>query len=242
MIQINLIPDIKREFLHAQQMRRVAITISILVGLIAAGIVVLLGIILGGQELLITKSQNDIKKNYTSLKNVDNVDNVLTLQNQLSQLNGIYSKHSTDSRVFDLLSAVNPPAPNNVTYSTIKVDPTTSTITVEGSAPNGYAATETFRKTILNTKIESNDSGQMTTTPLTSEVTISDTSYGQSADGSQVLRFTVSFVYASGLLDYQMKSPRIVTPTGSLDVTDSTTRVPDSLFSQKATDTTKGGN
>ena len=37
MIQINLIPDVKLEFIHAQQMRRVAISISLVVGAGAVG-------------------------------------------------------------------------------------------------------------------------------------------------------------------------------------------------------------
>jgi len=73
-------------------------------------------------------------------------------------------------------------------------------------------------------------------TPLTSEVTIGETSYGESADGSRVLRFVISFVYPEGLFDNSIKSFRIVTPTNKIDVTDSRSRVPETMFSQRAKD------
>ncbi len=242
MIQINLIPDVKREFIRAQQLRRMAITVSIMVGAAAVAVVLLLAGVLGGQQIRINLAKGDIDKRYKQLKAVDNVDNILTLQNQLSKVTSLNDKKTMDSRLFDILAAINPVAPNNVTYSTIKLDPSTSTLMIEGSATNGYAATETLRKTILNTKVESTANGQSVSTPLTGEVSITETSYGQAADGGQVLRFTISFVYPSGLLDNQMKAIRIVTPNAKTDVTDSNTRVPEGIFSQKATDATGGKN
>ena len=240
MIQINLIPDVKLEFIHAQQMRRVAISISLVVGAGAVGVVALLGFVLLGQNLRAALAQGNINSRYNSLKSIENIDNVLTLQNQLSRVDALNGKKTIDSRLFDILSAVNPAAPNDMKFSTIKLDPSTSTITIDGAAANGFAATETFRKTILNTTIESTANNTTTSTPLTSDVTISDTSYGEAADGSQVLRFTLSFVYPAGMLDNSMKSIRVVTPTSKVDVTDSKTRVPESLFTQKATDLEEG--
>ena len=241
MIQINLIPDVKREFIRAQQMRRVAISTSFVIGIGAAGVVVLLGFVLLGQNLRAALAQGSIDNRFKTLKSIENIDNVLTIQNQLDNVKGLNDKKTIDSRLFDILNAINPPSPNNMKYSTIKLDPSTSSITIEGSASNGFAATETFRKTILNTQIETTVDGSTTSAPLTSDVVISDTSYGEAADGSQVLRFTLSFEYPAGLLDNTMKSIRIVTPNSKVDVTDSKTRVPESLFSQKASDI-EGGN
>lgn len=241
MIQINLIPDIKREMIRAQNVQRTAISISITVGIIAVAIVVLLGGVLGGQELRTVFAKNNIKNRYDELKSINNVNNILTLQNQLTKVTSLNDKKSMDSRIFDILSVVNPAAPNNVSYSSIKVDPTTATITIEGSAQGGYAATEAFRKTILNTKVETTQDGTTNSVPLTDDVKVNDTSYGQAADGSQVLRFSMQFVYPNGMLDNQFKSLRIVSPTAQVDVTDSNTRVPEGMFSQKASDV-KAGN
>ena len=235
MIQINLIPDVKREFIRTQQLRKTVISLSILVGIIAGGIVVALGLFLGGQELLVNKAKADIKKNFSSLQNVENADNIITLQNQLNELPNVYSRHSIQSRLFDLLVKINPSGDNGVTYSNIKLDPTTSTVTIDGTAAKGFPATEALRKTILNTKVQSGDDEE-TKVPLADTVTIGETSYGQDADGKQVLRFSLSFVYPTGLLDYRMKTVKFISPAANSDVTDSNTRVPDSLFSEKASD------
>jgi len=51
MIEINLIPDVKQEFIRAQKVRNAAITFSILAGIVAGGIVVVLVLVLGAQSL-----------------------------------------------------------------------------------------------------------------------------------------------------------------------------------------------
>ena len=240
MIQVNLIPDIKRELLRAQQMRRTAISISIFAGVIAAGAVVALGIILGVQVVHENIVRENIKKEYNTLKSVDNIENVLTIQNQLTSIQSYQDKRTIDSRLFDVLGAINPAEPNSVKFSSIKFDPLATTISIEGTAVNGYAATETFRKTILNTTVESGSGSDLVKTPLATEVTIGETSYGEAADGARVLRFTVSFAYPEGLFDNSLKNIKIVTPTAKVDVTDSKTRVPESLFTEKASAAQEG--
>ena len=49
MIQINLVPDVKQEMLRAQRMRNFTISMAIVVGLVAAGVVVILGLVYGAQ-------------------------------------------------------------------------------------------------------------------------------------------------------------------------------------------------
>lgn len=241
MIEINLIPDVKQELIHAQKMRNVAITTSILVGAAAAGVVVILALLLGAQALHESISRGQVKDQFNKLQSIDNIDNVLTIQNQLSKISSINDSKTRDSRLFDVLTAISPAAPNDIKIATVKVDPETNTLSVEGSAANGFAATETFRKTILNTKLESTADGQTTSVPLTDEVSVGETSYGEGADGSKVLRFSLSFVYPDGLFNNSLKTLRIITPTSAIDVTDSRTRVPESLFSQQAKDI-EGGN
>jgi hypothetical protein len=240
MIQINLIPDIKQELLRTQRTRRTAIGVSILVGLGAMGAVAALAVILGVQLVHENIAKDNIKKEYNTLKSVDNIEDVLTIQNQLATIQSYQDKRTMDSRLFDVLVAINPAQPNNASFSSIKLDPTQNLITIEGSATNGYAATETLRKTILNTKVESGSGSDVQSTNLTDTVTIGETSYGEAADGTRVLSFTISFTYPNGLFDNTLKNIKIVTLTAKTDVTDSKTRVPESLFTQKAS--SDGGN
>ena len=242
MIEINLIPDVKQEMIQAQKLRNTAISISIIVAIAAGGVVVLLGLLVGAQTVRESSLRSDIKKQFATLKNTENIDNALTIQHQLAKIAELNKNKTIDSRLLDVIGAIKPAAPNDVKYSTVRLDPTTRTLTIEGMAENGFAATETFRKLILNIKVESVIDGTTTSVPLTDAVAISETSYGEGSDGTRVLRFTMSFVYPEGLFDNTLMSVRIVTPTSKVDVTDSKTRVPDSLFGAKAKDMQTEGN
>ena len=238
MIQINLVPDVKQEMLHAQRMRNVAISLSIVIGLVAVGVVVALALILGGQVAVQKIEEGQITTGYSKLSSISDLDSALMIQNQLGTISSQNDKRTIDSRLLDILAAINPPAPNDVKLSKVTLDPTQNTITLEGSAVGGYPATDVFRKTILNTTItakqQGNDNAQET--PLTSNVTLQDTSYGEDATGAKVVRFTIIFTYPDGLLDNRMSDVRISTPSARIDVTDSKTLIPDSMFSQAATD------
>ncbi|MGB4761788.1 MAG: hypothetical protein WBP12_00360 [Candidatus Saccharimonas sp.] len=241
MIEINLVPDVKIEMLRAQRMRNIAISMSIIAGAAAVAVVVVMGLVIGTQAALEGVTSKNIKQEYEKLSRVEGVNDILTLQNQLSKISQIHDNKTLDSRLLDVLLAVNPPAPNDIKFSKITLDPKTSSLTIEGSATGGFSATEVFRKTILNTKVEGKYAGDDTlqTTNLTDKVTIKDTSYGTDSTGAVALRFTMTMTYLDSLFSNKLTEVRIVTPTDKIDVTDSKTRVPDSLFSQPVT-TTEG--
>lgn len=236
MIQINLVPDVKQEMLRAQRVRNVAISFSILAGVIAVGAVATLALVLGAQAVTESLTSNSITREYEKLAGTKDINNALTIQNQLKEISSLNGKRTIDSRLFDVLAAINPAVPNDTKLSKVTLDPTQSQLMIEGSAVNGYPATEAFRKTILNTKVSGQQNGQTVEVPLTDEVTIQNTSYGQDTTGAKVVRFTLYFKYPEGLFDNSMTNVRIITPTAKVDVTDSKTRVPDSMFSQAASD------
>ena len=84
------------------------------------------------------------------------------------------------------------------------------------------------------------ENGDSKTTPLTSDVSTTDISYGEDASGKKVLRFTMSFVYPEEVFARTSKNASIQTPTIQ-NVTDSYLRIPQSLFSERASDL-QGGN
>lgn len=242
MIQINLIPDVKLEMLRSQQIRNVAVSIAVFAAIIAGGAVVVLGLVYGGQIGLQAKYKADIKKEYSQLSQTKDINNALTVQGQLEKISDLNSDRSIDSRMLDVLTKVNPSSPDNVKIARVAIDPTTSTLTIEGSAAGGYPSTEVFRKTILHTNVtyQKENGGENQTDPLTTEVDLKDTSYGQDDTGAKVVRFTVSFKYLDHLFDNSLKNVVVAGPTGRTDVTDSATRVPDSMFSKAATDLREG--
>ncbi len=236
MIQINLVPDIKQAMLRAQRMRNVTISLSILAGLIAGGTVVLMGAILGTQAVAESITAKRIDDEFKTLRDTKDINNALTIQNQLDKIGSLNSSRTVNSRLLDVLAAINPAAPNDVKLSKVTLDPSQSRLTLEGSAEAGYSAAEAFRKTILNATVTGTQNQSPFNEPLTGEVELQNTSYGQDASGKKVVRFALAFTYPKGLFDNTLSDVKITTPSQKVDVTDSRTRVPDSMFSQPATD------
>lgn len=231
MIEINLLPNVKRELLKTRVMRNRVISISFLVGGASIAAVVVLALILGSQIAAEAVQSGVVKDRNDKLMAVEDLNKVVTIQHQLTKINEQHSGKKLNSRIFDVVTAVNPVAPNNVSFSDIKVNPGSKTITLEGSAVNGYSALETLKKTILNTKVQTTDGDKSSEVSLTKEIKDGDTSFGENSEGKKVLQFSFSFEYAEELLaPANNGAVSVLTPTGKVDVTDSRQGIPDSLF------------
>ena len=237
MIEINLIPDVKQEYLKAQSLRAKVVSISVLVSLVALGTIAFLAAYIGTQAVRDAYAEQSIKDEYAKLmKDNPDLDNIVTIQNQLANVTALNDKKQITSRILEVLSAINPAEPNDVKMTAVTLDPADNTLSVEATAKNGFEAADIFKKTILNTQVTYTANDKESTVPLTDTVDLGEVSYGTDSQGAKVLRFTLSFEYASKLLSNQVGSVKIVTPTAKIDVTDSKIYVPDSLFSQAATD------
>jgi hypothetical protein len=241
MIEINLVPDVKQELIKAQRVRASVISIAILVGIVAIGVVALLAFwVFAVQTTRGLLSDNTIKDESQKLAKVQDISNTLTIQNQLSKLPDMHDNKSIDSRLFDILTTINPPAPNTVAITNLSLDSDAKTIKIEAQAVNGYPALDVFKKTINATKLKFTQDGETQEVPLASDMSDSDRSYGEDASGAKVLRFTLTFAYPDQLFAKTAQNATIVAPNRE-NATDSFQGVPQSLFTQKASDET-GGN
>ena len=236
MIQINLIPDVKRELLRAQKQRALVISISIIASLAALALVVVLAMyVFGVQTIRSAISDNTIKDEAAKLAQIEDLSNTLTIQNQLDQLSSKHSEKQMTSRLFDILATVDPPAPNNMTIANVDLQTETNTVTIEGYAMGGFSAVETFKKTIEATQVDFGSGDEAQTIDLAEAVNIEETSYGENSDGARVLRFVINFSYQPDVFSYDAVGIRIVAPTRE-NATDSYRRLPQSLFGQQAQD------
>lgn len=241
MIEINLIPDVKQEFIHAQRLRAKVISVSILGMLGAVALVVILGGLLGAEAVRNAVADSSITSEYKKMQANTDLKDVVTIQNQLINIPILDQSKTMSSRLFDALSAINPQAPNSVKMTNVVLDPTAKTISIDGTAANSYTATDALKKTILNATIAYTEDSATSTIPLTTDVMLGDTSYGEDSSGNKVLRFKMTFTYPDQLFSNKVTNVSVVTPTGTIDVTDSKTRVPDSLFTSPASDVKSGG-
>lgn len=242
MIQINLVPDVKRELLQARSARTRVVSGAIVIGLVSIGLVTALALyVFGAQTVRTILADNAIDEQSRTLAEVPDLANTLTIQQQLATIGQLHDVRSIDSRIFDLLVAVNPPAPDDVKFSNIQQDASTRTIRLEGQAVNGYGALERFKKTLQNTSLRfRNQANEEQTRSVAEQVSITDTSYGEDADGRRVVRFVMTVTYPEELF---MSTPQNVTinpPSGRENATDSSVRVPGSIFTDRASDVKEG--
>jgi hypothetical protein len=236
MIEINLVPDVKQELIKAQRVRAGVVSMAILIGIVAVGIVALLAVwVFGVQTARSVISDNTIKTESAKLSGVEDISNTLTIQNQLSKLTNMHNTKSIDSRIFDILTTINPPEPNSVSVTNLSLNASEKTISLEGQAKNGYPALEVFKKTISATKFEYAENGTKQSVELASRMSDSDRSYGEDASGARVLRFALTFTYPDLLFSRTAQNSVVVAPSKT-NVTDSFLGVPQSLFTQAARD------
>jgi len=241
MIEINLVPDVKQELIKAQRIRARVIAGSIFIAVLSVSIVTLLAIyVFTIQTVRSGMADTAIKQGSDKLNSVTDLSKTLTIQNQLTKISALNSSKNINSRVFDVLAAIIPPAPNDVQISSLLVDSATGVVTVDGQATNSYAAVEVFKKTIAGATLKYTDVDNKTQQlTLASSISTSNTSYGEDTSGTKVLRFTLSFVYAPELLSPSSKNISIAITTDG-NVTDSFLGVPQSIFAVRATDLTEG--
>lgn len=253
MIEINLIPDVKQELLKAQRVRNVVISSSILVSIVAVGVVVLLLVYMFGvQSVRNALLDNQIKDKYATLSKVDDLSKIITIQNQLKTISSLNDQKVLSSRIFDIMSAVTPPNDTAVSFSQINVIPNTDnesaeqnsqtttsssgggSIRLEGQT-SSYDSMELLKKRIANTSFQYVKDGETTLIPMASDISTSDISYGEGSDGGKVLRFTIMFSYPTELLSSSTENkPLVFKLVVDGNVTDSYLGIP--RFVERASD------
>lgn len=240
MIEINLVPDVKQELIKARRVRTIVISSAVIVGVVSVAIVALLAIYLFAvQTLRSSEADRIIGEKSKQLSSIEDLGNALTIQHQLTKITELHDQKNIDSRLFDLLVALNPVEPNQVSFSLAKVDSEQRIINLEGQAQNGFTAADAIKKTILGTSISYKEDDKTKTVPLAESVSMSDLSYGESVTGEKVLRFTLSFEYNEAFFERSSQNAVILRPDKQ-NATDSFRRLPESLFVERADDT--GGN
>lgn len=217
MIQLNLLPDVKLEYIRAQRSRRLVIAVAVLTS--AASIIIL--VLLLGVGVLQKKNLSDINKDITSesaqLKSKPDINKILTVQNQLGSLTKLHDEKLATSRVFGYLNQV---TPTESGISSLTIDFTAKIVTLEGgsdslSSVNKYVDTLKYTKYVVG-----NDK---TTTPAFSDIVLK--SFGLNPAGgdpnTRPASFTITLAYDPLIFDItknvQLKVPTQVTTRAGLD-------------------------
>jgi len=201
MVQLNLLPDIKKEFINAQKTRALVMSVSILVTLSAVALSVLLFVYVTFlQQFQITLATNDIKSKQQQLNGVSDLSKYLTIQNQLAALPELHANKGLSSRLLSFLPVLNPNSPNNIELSQLQMTATDKLVTLTGSTAS-FESLNVFVDTLQNAIVTYKDpSAAQQTSKMFSTVVVQSSAIDKSKGGNKV-SFTVRATYLDAVFD-----------------------------------------
>lgn len=167
MISINLLPDVKKDLLRVRRERNLVVTVSVIAVGVSVGILLVLGATLGGMTVAKMATESSIESNEKKIDDAiknDQLNRYLTIQNQLSQIDGLKGGQQIYSRLMGYLVALNPAAPNNATLQNVILSSSGTssssssssadgiTVTLEGSTAD-FASLNVYKNTLINAQI-----------------------------------------------------------------------------------------
>ena len=136
MIQFNLLPDIKLQYIKARRQKRLVVLSSTIASIAVVTIFVFLIVVV---DVLQKKNLNDLNRdisnNSKQLEGTANLNQILTVQNQLNSLTSLHDQKPVSSRLFTFLPLV---TPSQITISRLNADFTQNTLTISGDADSIY--------------------------------------------------------------------------------------------------------
>lgn len=196
MIQFNLLPDVKVQYLKAKRLRQLLAFISIA----TAGAFFVIAVLTFLAVNVIQKNQlnslgAELRKTAAIVQQTPDVDRIITVQNQLRSLQEIDKKKPAAGRLFTYLSQI---TPSNVSISASNVDFTALTLSLSGTAKD-FLGVNTFVDTLKYTGFKTEATGTALK-PAFSKVYLG--SFTNTDKGST---FQISMTFDSALFDNQQK-------------------------------------
>lgn len=109
MLQLNLLPDVKKELLHAKRMRNLVMTVCIFASIGAGAVVALMGLFWGGLILQRSILEGEVKQNIAKIeteKTSNRLNEYLSAQNDLSQISSVKERQPQLSRLMSYLDVI----------------------------------------------------------------------------------------------------------------------------------------
>jgi len=220
MLQLNLLPDVKIEYIKTQRTKRLVFGTA-LIAMLAAGTVTLLLalVVYGVQKKNMNDLSSDVQKYSGQLKQTPDLNKILTIQDQLGALTGLHDQKVIASRVFLLAQQA---TPQGVTVSDFTTDFQANTISISGAA-SALDRVNTFTDTL---KYANFDAGVGKTIHPFSNIVLSQ--FGRSENATT---YTIALSFDPTV--FSVKSTyNLIVP--KQNTTDSVTGQPAEIFKQTA--------
>lgn len=225
MIQLNLLPDVKIQYIKAQRTKRLVMAASFIVGGVSFGILAILFLATSFQQQHLNNLDKDIREKSEQLKAEKDIDRILTVQNQLGAIDSLHAQKPAVNRLGNFLPKL---TPKNVTISNLEISFTESTVIIDGNAKSIKKVNE-FIDTLKFTDYNQGDE----TSKAFSEVILASfqRSSSEESAGEDPVNYQITFSFDPVIFDNTKKInltvPKTVT-TQSSDRPD-----PDSIFQEE---------
>jgi len=201
MIQLNLLPDIKKEYINAQKTRAFVMSTSIIVAIGAVGLSVLLFVYVNFlQQFQISLATDDIKKKEQQLSGVQDLSKYLTVQNQLTALPDLHANKGIYSRLLSFLPVLNPNSPNNVVLTQLQVTASDKLVSFTGQTST-FESLNIFIDTLSNAEVAYKDASLQDQKSKIFDSVFVQSSAIDKTKGDSKVSFTVRATYFDAVFD-----------------------------------------
>lgn len=222
MIQFNLLPDVKVEYMRTERVKRTVMFAAAGVSLVAFltffGLLILVKVV---QPNHIKSLTNDIKQSSSNLKDTKDLDKILTIQSQLNALPGVHTTKPDTTRLFTYITQF---TPSDIKISAISIDHGAKTINISGTAASAVAANQfadTLKRTEYIVLVDGESEAEAQKTPAFSSV-----KSALPISGGKIT-YTIDFTYDEALFDNK-KTIKLIIP--NITSTASSQGLPSGLF------------
>lgn len=244
MIQFNLLPDVKLEYIKARRERRLVVSIAVIAVGVSVGLLVLVFMVGVFQKKHLSDLSTDITKESKQLQDTPQLNKILTVQNQLTSLPGLHDAKPAGTRLFGYLNEL---TPAQVNITSFNIDFATYTIKIDGDA-DALASVNKYIDTLkFTTYHESKDASNKSDPKAFSNVVLS--SFGvannkddKSASAKSLITYNLTLSYDPVLFEIT-KEVNLTVPA-NLITTRSQLDQPTDLFTPPSSDdsaNTQGG-
>lgn len=153
MIQLNLLPDIKLEYIKSKRSKRMVMVFSTISVAVSVALLLIMLSLTTLQKRHISDVDKDIKSLEKTLQDTPDLAKILTIQNQLNSLPGLYADRPVTGRLFPYLEQT---TPTDVGIAHLILDFESSTLTIEGKS-NSLESVNRYVDTLKFTSYKASD-------------------------------------------------------------------------------------
>ncbi len=197
MMQFNLLPDVKLEYVRTRRTQRIVITFASLITIAAVSVFVFMLVVVNViQKKNLNDLTKDINSSKTELENIPDLNKILTVQNQLVSLPALNDKKPETTRLFEYIKQI---TPSGVQISQLQVDFVNHSFNVVGTA-DALGAVNTFADTLKFTEYQIGTDTDSRAKAFSSVVL---STFGRSEKNAS---FTIVFNYEPVIFDTTQKT------------------------------------